>query len=679
MTTNNSVVKFTIDGKEFTAINGETILAVAQKSGINIPTLCHNNKISHTTSCFVCVVKDEKNSRFIPSCASLPAEGGEYHSQSKEVTDMRRSALELLLSEHSGDCEAPCTIACPAHANVEEYVREGQKGNFLESLKIIKERIPLPMSIGRVCPRFCEKDCRRNIYDEPVAINEFKRLAADLEYENYIEECKSLNGKKVAIIGAGPAGLSAAYYLRREGVASSVFEMNSEPGGMLRYGIPEFRLPKAFVKKEVEHFKKLGSIEFFTEKKLGRDIFIESLKKEYDAVGITIGSQKGSPLRCEGEELAEVGVDWLHEISENNFTGKNPGTTIVIGGGNTAMDCVRTAVRLGSKDVGCYYRRTENEMPAEQIEINEAKEEGVDFVFLNAPLKIEKVEDKLHVTFIKMELGEKDASGRRRPVVIEGSEFTKIADTVIAAVGQKTVIHESLVPDRFGNVEVNENTLNVKENIFAAGDCVTGPASVVEAVAAGRKMALSIIDQFENREHIEKPLFNVSRGYWKSMSKDDVVLIKNLNESKRLSLKHCSIDDRKQTFNEITITAPKGVVKKEGERCLECSCTAKHNCTLKSSSELLGADIDAVSGTKHIFKADIRHPVIIHDPSKCIKCGICVKICDEVIGLSLLGYKNRGFDSFIAPALFNPLPDTCGECMACVDECPVGALDRKHK
>ena len=208
------MIKFKIDGKEFEAEPGQTILSVADANGIYIPTLCYNEKISRTTSCFVCLVKDLKTGRFMPSCSACPNEGGEYDSSSDEVADMRRTALELLLSEHTGDCEAPCTIACPAHANVEEYVRAGREGDFLESLKIIKQRIPLPMSIGRVCPRFCEKDCRKNVTAKPVAINDFKRLAADMFYDSYLEDLPPLNGKKVAVIGAGPAGLAAAYFLR---------------------------------------------------------------------------------------------------------------------------------------------------------------------------------------------------------------------------------------------------------------------------------------------------------------------------------------------------------------------------------------------------------------------------------------------------------------------------------
>ena len=217
-------VEFKIDGKTIIAENGETILQAAARNGIAIPSLCRNQKISHTTSCFVCVVKDCKTGRFLPSCSACPANGQEIESDTAEVFDMRQTALNLLLSEHTGDCEAPCTVACPAHAAVEEYVQAGKRGDFLESLKIIKKRIPLPMTIGRVCPRFCEKNCRKNITGSPVAINDFKRLAADMYYDSYMEDIAPETGKKVAIVGAGPAGTSAAYFLRMKGIDVTLFE-----------------------------------------------------------------------------------------------------------------------------------------------------------------------------------------------------------------------------------------------------------------------------------------------------------------------------------------------------------------------------------------------------------------------------------------------------------------------
>lgn len=674
-------INIEIDGRKLTARRGETILQTAERNGIEIPTLCNSEIITKNTSCFVCVVKDIKTGRFLPSCAMEAAEGMTLESETEEVRDMRKTALELILSEHTGDCEAPCTISCPAHALVEEYVREGREGRHLEALKIIKERIPLPMSIGRVCPRFCEKDCRRNVLDgEAVAINDFKRLAADLHYDSYMEECKPLNGRKAAVIGGGPAGLSTAYFLRLEGVASDIYDKMPEPGGMLRYGIPEYRLPKSILDREINHFRKMGGINFFQNSTIGKDISINELKSKYDAVAVTVGSWSSSAAGIEGEELAEGGIQFLEKIALQGWSGENPGRTIVIGGGNTAMDCLRTSVRLGSGDVTCFYRRTEAEMPAEKIEIHEAKEEGVKFEFLAAPVSLRKENGRLILTSQRMALGEPDASGRRRPVPVPGSDFETEADTVIAAIGQKTLAPEGVITNKWGDVEVNRNTCEMEGNIYAAGDCVSGPATVVEAVAGARRTALAIIARLEDKEYKEPYLLNVTRGKWQGLKPDQLLYLKDPAGIKRIEQRLIPLDERLNTFKEVSYTFTPEEIKAEGGRCIECSCTAKQGCSLKKHSEDYNAKCDVMGGEKPAATYDRRHPEIILDRGKCIKCGICVKVCAEVVNENLLGFKSRGFSTHIDTAFSSPLPvQVCRDCGKCIQECPVGALDYKSK
>jgi formate dehydrogenase major subunit len=676
-----STIKFTLDGKTVEAQPGETILAVATRNGVDIPSLCFSQKVSKTTSCFVCVVKDCKTGRFLPSCSACPSEGQQIEASSDEVLDMRRTALGLLVSEHNGDCEAPCTLSCPAHASVEEYVRAGRQGDFLKALKIIKERIPLPMSIGRVCPRFCEKDCRRNVAGKPVAINEFKRLSADLFYESYMEELPPLGSKRVAVVGGGPAGLSCAYYLRRQGVKAVVFEAQPEAGGMLRYGIPEFRLPKKILRKELAHFKKIG-VEIECGKTLGKDVHLDDLRKDFDAVAITVGSWEPSSMRIEGEDFAQQGIRWLHGVASANWTGlPNPGRTIVVGGGNTAMDCARTALRLGGS-VSVVYRRTQDEMPAEQIEVHEAMEEGVRFEFLTAPLALKKLADgSLSLSCQKMKLGDPDASGRRSPMPVPGSEFEIPADTVIAAIGQRTASPKGLKATKRGDVEVGkaDNRCGVDGNVFAAGDCVSGPATVVEAVAGGRKIALAICDSFEGRPHVEPPLFNVSRGHWRSLAKEDIVKLREISDVERIQPHFISAEARKSSFEELFPTFSEGEVKAEGERCIECSCTAKGDCLLKKRSQEYGVKADDFKGERVVETADVRHPYIVHDRMKCVKCGICVKVCSEVVNKNLLAFKSRGFHTSVGTAFDAGLPSYCEDCGKCIEECPVGALDWKAK
>jgi len=485
--------------------------------------VCATNSLTMSNS-YTWVETDPEKYRFVPGAENKPWDNDELGYKKPENYEL--VPLKMIHMEETGPEERKinfmeymkgyteeeameeadrclecglCTATCPAHMDIPKYIRAIREGDMVEGLKIMYDTNPLPETCGRICPQNCAAACALNHKGDPIAIRWLKRYIADnVPFEKYLEALgldESIQGKKVAIIGAGPAGLSAAYYLRTFGIASDIFEMMPAGGGMMRYGIPEYRMPKQLLKDEIESLEKMGGIKIHYNKKLGKDIKLDELKSEYNAVAITVGSWKASGMRCEGEELGIGGIEFLEKIALKGWKGDkddNPGKTIVIGGGNTAMDCVRTSVRLGSKDVTCVYRRTEAEMPAENDEIREAKEEGVNFNFLTAPFKLEERNGKKVLTCVKMKLGEPDDSGRRRPVTIPNSEFEMVADTVIAAIGQKTVSPEGIKTNKWGDVDANQKTGLVEDKIFSAGDCVTGPATVVEAVGAGKVMAKGI-------------------------------------------------------------------------------------------------------------------------------------------------------------------------------------------
>ncbi|PLX15694.1 MAG: hypothetical protein C0599_16430, partial [Salinivirgaceae bacterium] len=490
-------VNIILNGKHTTANAGDTILKVANEHGIDIPTLCYDERLKPNSSCFVCVVEVDQNGKkgMQPSCSTFVSEGMHINTSNDAVKKSRKTALELMLSNHYADCVGPCTVECPAGVDVQGYISLIEKERYSEAIALIKETNPLPAICGRVCVRPCEVACRRNLLEEDhaVGIDYLKRFAADkdMQNEHYVKPViAESTGKKVAIIGAGPGGLSAAWFLQQKGHQCDIFEAQPHAGGWLRYGIPEYRLPNDILDKEVSRITELG-VNIHYNQKLGDNLSYATLDKEYDATILTIGSQRGTLLRAEGEDAEGVfsGIDFLRNMEMTgqryDFKGKK---VAVVGGGNTAMDCCRTAIRCGSTDVKIIYRRTEKEMPANPIEIHESKLEGVVYDLLTNPVKVNQTEDGKvkSMTLIKMELGEPDESGRRRPQPIEGSEYDEEFDYILAAIGQKTEINfledvnknasnGELKANRWGDIDANKDTLQTGiPSMFAAGDGVTG-------------------------------------------------------------------------------------------------------------------------------------------------------------------------------------------------------------
>ncbi len=393
----------------------------------------------------------------------------------------------------------PCIKACPANVKARFYVEAIEKGDFDEALKIVREDLPLSAVCANACPAFCEDACPRGKRGDSLAIRWLKRAAEDYgEVEEKAEQIE--NPARIAVIGAGPAGLSVAYFLALKGHKVDIFEALDYAGGMVYVGIPRYRVPMDVLKKDVERIEKLG-VNFYYNTEVDEKM-LQELKEKYDAVFIGIGAHRARKANCEGEDLDGViqAIHFLRKVAlgEEVKIGKR---VAVIGGGDVAMDASRTALRLGAEKVMVLYRRSREEMPATQEEYEDAKEEGVEFHFLTMPFRIIGKECVEAIECLKAKLGEPDASGRRRPVPIEGSNFTIEVDNVILAIGQepKSSWLEGFEKTKWGTLVVDENYMTSKEGIFAGGDVVLGPKTIVEAVATAKKAAEGILKYIENK------------------------------------------------------------------------------------------------------------------------------------------------------------------------------------
>ncbi|UMZ74818.1 NAD(P)-binding protein [Natranaerofaba carboxydovora] len=679
-----AAVNLTIDGKEISVPKGSTVLEAARKLGLDIPTLCYDPRLEPFGACRMCFVEVEGARKPLTACSTVADDGMVVKTNSEIIDEIRKSALELLLSNHYGDCSPPCNMTCPASVDIQGFIAYIADGQYRKAAEVVRQNMPFPASVGRVCPAFCEDECRRQIVEESVSICTLHRYAGDKDLEagaDILPEVKPDTGKKVAIVGGGPAGLTGAYYLRQQGHEVTIYEREEELGGFMRYGIPRYRLPKEDVlDKEIDHILKLG-IDYKTGVTLGEDFTVESLKKEYDAVFVGIGAQMNRELDLQCGDIPGFysGVELLRDIAYGKEIdlGKK---VVVVGGGNTAMDCARSAVRLGA-DVTVVYRRTRNEMPAEEIEIIEAEEEGVKFRFLTNPKQIlgDSCAEKLEC--IQMELGEPDESGRRRPMPVEGSDFAIDVDSVILAVGQEVeaaCIKSCIETDKWDSVAADEETMQTStEGVFAAGDCVTGPATVVEAIGQGKKAAESI-DKYLNGEPIEvaKP-YNATKGNKEELDRAE---FEEYEEIKRMHPEEENPEKRRTNFDEFNKGFEEFQARKETERCLSCGCEDVYDCRLKELATRYGVEDDKITKLmdSQVHPISDDHEYVKRDPNKCVLCGNCVRICEEVQGIAALGMVNRGLDTVVKPSLELPLKDTdCVSCGQCISSCPTGALVSK--
>ena len=522
--------------------------------------------------------------------------------------------------------------------------------------------------------------CDFNVPMKDGKITSDKRIAGAVPTIQYllengakvIPDKQEATGKTVGIIGGGPAGLTAAYYLALSGHSVTIYDKMPKMGGMLRYGIPEYRLPKAILDREIEEIEKLGVtlVNNFT---VGKEASLAELRAKHDALLVANGAWKSSALRCEGENLDGVfgGIDFLRAVAlgEKPAIGKK---TAVVGGGNTAMDACRTAVRLGAEEVSIIYRRTRAEMPAEDIEIKEAEEEGVVFRFLTNPAEVLGENGK--VTGVKlqvMQLGEPDERGRRAPVPVEGEFVTLDLDSLIVAVGQKNdpIGFEDLPVTKWGTLLADEATgMTSLDGIFAVGDATNKGASIaIQAIAeAGR--AAKAIDaylcgyEWEYREPVV------------SERKEETLDFSDREKLDRVSMPHRSAEERKHDFKEVNLGFTPEQAMAEAKRCLECGCHDYGHCKLAIYADKYRIDCKKLGGEYHPCFTEQRLITIERNQNKCILCNNCVRVC-AATGKELLGLVGRGFTTVIRPECRDEnLIAQCADCLQCVHACPTGAL-----
>ena len=680
----------TIDGRTMRAYEGQTVLSVAVENGIvDIPNLCNDEKLEPTSACRMCLVEIEGAERPLPSCNTPAAPGMIVQTKSERLTHIRRTNLEMLLSDHNAYCQPPCQVGCPTHIDIPGYLELIARGENREAARLVKEVLPFPYILGLTCPAPCQEVCRRKLVEEEIAICRMHGFAATECLDDppvpFVQEAST--GKKVAIVGAGPAGLTTAYYLALKGHYCKVYEMQPQPGGMLRYGIPEYRLQKDMMDKELDSVWKLG-VDVQYNVKLGEDFSIDDLFNEgFDAVFLAIGAWTSNELGLDGQENPNVvnAIRFLIEKTEG-FTQPVDDTkeVVVLGGGFTTFDCTRTSLRLGAK-VHTIYRRGRHEMSATSEEVEDGEAEGTDLQLFAAATKIifdDKDPEKIAgLECQRMQLGEPDASGRRRPVPIPGSEYVVPCDTIIPAYGQKPDL--AVLPANSGVVWTKRQTIETdpysfmtaRKGVFAGGDCQLGAATIIEGVAQG-KLAARSIDAYLSGEHMDQ----VSRRIEVQERKPDLFdIVPYKPVEPKVKMPMLPYEDRKRNFRLIELGYTQEQAERESGRCLQCACPAAGQCDLQRYSlEYQLEDNrfhDGEPEDYHDYTFDLSHSFILRDPNKCINCTQCVRVCHDVIGPNCYGMFGRGFDTIVSTPFNVSLHATdCVSCGACVQVCPTGSL-----
>jgi formate dehydrogenase major subunit len=652
-----------LNGRTVRACEGESLLKVAQREGTPIPTLCFLEGLTKMESCGVCVVEVEGQRSLLPACASRALPGMVVNTESPRVSEARRTALELLLSDHLGDCLAPCERACPADIAIPDFIRAIREGETAKALAIIQDKIAFTGVLGRVCPRFCERVCRRKEVDEPVAICSLKRFPADSDQGEgaaFLPSLAPSSGKKVAIVGAGIVGLTAAYYLRTLGHDCAVFESRNRAGGALDSILPEFRMPREVLNAEIARVERMGA-QFHYGRELGKDLELEELRKGHDAVLLAVGAGKEKLPEFPGDEFATSGIQLLNRIAEG-CPPRAQGQVLVIGSGPSAMDTCRSLLRVGAEQVVLLMEPSLSSSLFFKTWIADGLAEGV-----------VAIDEAGH-----FQLGHLP-SGRFR------CHYRKAEQEVLLEV-DGVYLAGHVEPDldllrtlglqvTHQGARVDRHTLATNlSGVFAAGNIAQAGRYAVQGSAAGRQAAYSI-DAF------------LAGKVWANPSRTDIRM-HNLSDLEMSLLlggtepggsetlqPQLFQKDSLEPWGEVLSRYPAKQARNEAARCLSCDCAAKNDCTLRELSDRLAANPKRFGGERPAYRKDASHPEVVFESGKCVRCGRCIAVAEkyrEELGLTFIG---RGFHVEVGVPFGRSLAEGLKvAARECAEVCPTGAL-----
>lgn len=693
-----STINLEINGMEIVAEQGLTILDVAKRAEIHIPTLCAVKDKNSEVPCGLCVVAIDGMDEPVRSCVALAKDGMKIQTDTADLKKVRQEKLALISSTHFGDCKAPCNLTCPGQINVQGYIAHISKGQYEEALRLVMERNPLPFSVGRVCPRFCETRCRRILVDEPVSINHLKRFVADWCMLNNVDlkiPREKLTGKRVAVIGGGPTGLTTAFYLARKGHNVTIFEANPKLGGMLRYGLPDYKIPRDVLDFEMNMILRMG-ISVRLSQKWGIDFTLQDLKDQgYDAIMLATGAGIDKPLEIPGGRLPQVlsAANFLKDVAVGKKRDYGH-RAAVIGGNNIAMEVARSLLRQNVDEVTIIYPRSQEEMPANQRIIREAEKEGVQFLLMYSPVQICESDGTnasackpgdagLTVELVRMKLGEPDARGNRQPEAIPGTSNIIHVDTLVSSLGQMAC-YEGFKGGKLEEaIEITpKNTIKASPRdfttsilgVYAAGDAVNGTRTVIQSVVAARRAAENIHAQIMDVDKAPADnRFNFTRG--KSFDQVNLSNFDGINIKLREKMPERPPETCTQDFDEVKLGFNEQMARREAERCLECGCSAFDSCDLKRLDIEYNVNINKTGmGVKPVYQKDNSHPVIRVDLNKCIFCQTCMNSCEyDALEVTAARVDDNG----TAQGLKLSFNDKCVNCGKCAESCTTGALQKK--